>query len=119
MEKLSQMIHEGPDGDHIAPNLNGLDGIEQGDAKTKSQNIIYRKADKASNLLCSSQDLADYDWERLQEKFSEAMEEHAQVERDLQEQTTQLLKVLNSLRVSVVSIRVIGIVMLTLSIRHL
>ncbi|KAL1965956.1 hypothetical protein VTN77DRAFT_4896 [Rasamsonia byssochlamydoides] len=90
MEKARK---EAYDSEHGAPDLTTADGAEQGDAKTELQNATPRNVDKAFHSFFSAQDLENCDWEQLQERFSAAMEEHARVERDLQEQTTQLLKI--------------------------
>lgn len=42
-----------------------------------------------------SQGLELCDWEKLQEKYSDAMDEHTRVEEDLRSQTANLLEVLN------------------------
>jgi hypothetical protein len=93
MERVSDMTREGvPGSEHIVPDLGASDGTQQSDAATKSPAATLQNADEAFNYL--PQDLGDCDWERLQELFSSAMEEHARIEGDLQEQTKQLLKVL-------------------------
>lgn len=40
-----------------------------------------------------TQGLDNYDWDQLQEKYTDAMDEHSRVEEDLRAQTTKLLDV--------------------------
>ncbi|KAJ5727108.1 hypothetical protein N7493_004928 [Penicillium malachiteum] len=40
-----------------------------------------------------TQGLEQYDWDKLQEKYTDAMDEHSRVEEDLRAQTTNLLDV--------------------------
>jgi adenosyl cobinamide kinase/adenosyl cobinamide phosphate guanylyltransferase len=42
----------------------------------------------------ATQDLENCDWEQLQEKFTQTMEEHFDVEQALQRQATQLIEVI-------------------------
>ncbi|KAJ6013271.1 hypothetical protein N7540_007862 [Penicillium herquei] len=39
-----------------------------------------------------TQGLEQYDWDQLQEKYTDAMDEHSRVEEDLRAQTTNLLE---------------------------
>lgn len=98
MEKISREVREEVhDSDHVARHLSAVDGTEQENSRAELQNTT-QNAGKMINSFLSAQDLRDCDWEQLQVMFSAAMEEHARVERDLQEQTKQLLKVLRFLR---------------------
>lgn len=43
-----------------------------------------------------TQGLEQYDWDQLQEKYADAMDEHSRVEEDLRAETTKLLEVMTS-----------------------
>lgn len=41
-----------------------------------------------------TQGLAEYDWDQLQEKYTDAMDEHSRVEEELRAETARLLEVI-------------------------
>lgn len=43
-----------------------------------------------------TQELEQYDWDQLQEKYTDAMDEHSRTEEGLRVETTKLLEVKNS-----------------------
>lgn len=47
-----------------------------------------------NDLSLHPEDLQRYSWDQLLEMFSSALKEHEQIDRELQEQTIDLLKVL-------------------------
>jgi hypothetical protein len=71
----------------------------EGDEKNGASSDPTRpvnNATEAENLPQSfpiPQNLENYDWEQLQEAFSQAMAEHAQAEQVMQEQVTRLMEV--------------------------
>ncbi|KAJ5147700.1 hypothetical protein N7526_001052 [Penicillium atrosanguineum] len=44
-------------------------------------------------VSCLTQGLEEFDWEQLQEKYTDAMNEHSRVEEDLRVETAKLLEV--------------------------
>lgn len=50
-----------------------------------------------------TQDLEQYDWDQLQEKYTDAMDEHSRAEEDLRAETARLLEVRKNILHSLLS----------------
>ncbi|KAJ5180389.1 hypothetical protein N7492_003599 [Penicillium capsulatum] len=61
--------------------------------QTHSPEPIEPVVDTGSSLVSRlTQGLEQYDWDQLQEKYADAMDEHSRVEEDLRAETTKLLE---------------------------
>lgn len=75
-----------------------MDPADKNDSTQYSSQLLQQKRsisvyEVPRNLTPSSESLKNYDWERLQEHYANAMEKHGTAEEDLRAQTSKLLEV--------------------------